>query len=888
MALLRAAHAAYEACKLDVLLRPCLVDLRSVCVRAAIACSSQFSSADPTCARVAAEAAAFLDHHARDAWFDDASLPTGSAFEADAYRSGGCSGIDRATARLAASTLAKAGTWAANAPGGVRLLAPDACAALEELFSGTAAGATNPDESGPDETSWLALVPPLVRAEMVPIRGAALERGVHRGPRAMETDRAMETKTKTKTKTSGSGTRVRPAGSAVRWAALCVSFAAGAAASARAAARGDPEAARSLAAATAEAMVSAGFGLAELARVPSGLALRLRDCLRRCRERPPPRWPPRAYALVGRDDLAAAAAEAVARPSRGSPSDSLRAPRRRRCAATGASCLAASPSLGALDPRARTAPGDGDDAGLDAETRATANDSIEPGAVGSVPENESNDDAFVSDPLGGADALGSLGGSLGASRDEIGGGESLGASHSATHHSETFSSHFDGMAHVERFVGPLLFGRDRRLREARALLASAAPASIALGASDAGAGAGEGGDPEAVVAQQARLWSLAPRTAALALGRGAFTLGTARSRRTEPLRVPPLTLAGRLPAQRGAVVALDLAAGGAAGAAFAQWPEFHNGVASGLALSARAGDGELTRAWIVFNRPKEPSAAHAGVLLALGLRGHLSVLTNTDLYRYLVQEHDATTVAALLGVAAARRGSARADAAKMCFLHLPAIHPAAFPEVELSLNAQSAALAAVGLLYQGTAHRRAVEIALAEIGRDPAGGGANAESDAHASGGREGYALAAGFALGLTALGRGADAVGLADLRVVERLRGYLGAGSGAEVPGAQGPGAGGDASRTSPTTGPPGTARTGSARDFQISRMLICSRRTSAAARTGGRWRTLTRRASTTVWNRRSVAVWKRTRWTVTGGTKATPRARAAPPPPAPPPTGR
>ena len=242
------------------------------------------------------------------------------------------------------------------------------------------------------------------------------------------------------------------------------------------------------------------------------------------------------------------------------------------------------------------------------------------------------------------------------------------------------------------------------------------------------------------------------------------------------------------------MVALDLAAGGAAGAAFAQWPEFHNGVASGLALSARAGDGELTRAWIVFNRPKEPSAAHAGVLLALGLRGHLSVLTNTDLYRYLVQEHDATTVAALLGVAAARRGSARADAAKMCFLHLPAIHPAAFPEVELSLNAQSAALAAVGLLYQGTAHRRTVEIALAEIGRDP-GGGANAESDAHASGGREGYALAAGFALGLTALGRGADAVGLADLRVVERLRGYLGAGSGAEGP-SQGPGAVGYASR--------------------------------------------------------------------------------------------
>ena len=256
---------------------------------------------------------------------------------------------------------------------------------------------------------------------------------------------------------------------------------------------------------------------------PGGLALRLRDCLRRCRERPPPRWPPRAYALVGRDDLAAAAAEAVARPARGSPSDSLRAPRRRRCAATGASCLAASPSLGALDPRARTAFGDGDDAGLDAETPgSTANDSIEHGAgVGSVPENEGNDDAFVSDPLGGADALGSLGGSLGAS--------DFAAAGSA-----------GGGARSERVTRPLITRKRSLLASTawrassgssapccsagtgacvrRALLASAAPASIALGASDAGAGAGAGGDPEAVVAQQARLWSLAPRTAALALG----------------------------------------------------------------------------------------------------------------------------------------------------------------------------------------------------------------------------------------------------------------------------------------------------------------------------------------------------------------------------------
>ena len=760
-ALLRAAHAAYEACKLDVLRRPCLVPLRGVCVRAATACASQFSAAEGSYG-VAAEAAAFLDHHARDAWFDDAFALSDEKAD-DESASGRSHGIDLATARLAASALAKAGTWAASALDGVAD-APDVCAALEDLFSGTAG-----------ETRWLALVPPLVRGEMVPIRGVALER-VEAGPEAMETDKSRTT-TKSKSKRSS-----RAAGPAVRWAALCVSFAAGAAASARAAARGDREAARGLAAATAEAMVSAGFGLAELARVPSGLALRLRDCLRRCRERPPPRWPPRAYALVGRDDLAAAAVGgAGAARSFRRLGFSVAAPlRRRRCAATGASCLAASPSLGALDPRARLVPGDGDDAAsLSGAASRSRDGGVSPDA-GDARDETYGDDLFALDGDFRDDASFSGGGSSNAFADASPSEDGVVGDVSTHGGSENV---FDGMAHLERFVGPLLFGRDRRLREARALLASATPASIALGSVDSATG--EGGDPEVVVAQQARLWSLAPRTAALAIGRGAFTLGTARARRTETLRVPPLTLAGRLPAQRGAVVALDLQAAGAAGADFARWPEFHNGVAAGLALSSNAGRGELTRAWIMFNRPKEPQNAHAGVLFALGLTGHLNVLTNTDLYRYLVQEHDATTVAALLGVAAARRGSARADAAKMCFLHLPAIHPAAFPEVELTLNAQSAALAAVGLLYQGTAHRRTCEIALAEIGRDPSGshsGGSssNGEGGAHAFGGREGYALAAGFALGLTALGRGADAVGLADLRVVQRLRSYLGAGAGA------------------------------------------------------------------------------------------------------------
>ncbi|KAK3260953.1 hypothetical protein CYMTET_30118, partial [Cymbomonas tetramitiformis] len=66
--------------------------------------------------------------------------------------------------------------------------------------------------------------------------------------------------------------------------------------------------------ATAEAltalMVECGFGLEELDRVPCGVALPLREALAMCRAAPPSGWPPAAFTLVGREDLAAAAAAA--------------------------------------------------------------------------------------------------------------------------------------------------------------------------------------------------------------------------------------------------------------------------------------------------------------------------------------------------------------------------------------------------------------------------------------------------------------------------------------------------------------------------------------------------------------------------------------------------
>ena len=156
----------------------------------------------------------------------------------------------------------------------------------------------------------------------------------------------------------------------------------------------------------------------------------------------------------------------------------------------------------------------------------------------------------------------------------------------------------------------------------------------------------------------------------------------------------------------------------------------------------------------------EPSYTHAGMLMALGLTGHLrcgtwhmcmasafvatchdsrdvnplfvvacSCLAATDLYRYLAQEHDATIIGVLLGMAASKRcppgmhawlravcvttdapravcrASQDATISKTLFLHLPTRHPSSYPELDISPLVQAAALAGVGLLFQGTCHR---------------------------------------------------------------------------------------------------------------------------------------------------------------------------------------
>jgi anaphase-promoting complex subunit 1 len=106
------------------------------------------------------------------------------------------------------------------------------------------------------------------------------------------------------------------------------------------------------------------------------------------------------------------------------------------------------------------------------------------------------------------------------------------------------------------------------------------------------------------------------------------------------------------------------------------------------------------------------------------------------------------------------------DIAKALFFHVPARYQASYTEFEIPTLLQSAALVSVGMLFEGSAHQQTMQLLLGEIGRRSAGDNVLE---------REGYAVSAGFSLGLVALGRGGDALGSMD-SLVNRLLLYLGA----------------------------------------------------------------------------------------------------------------
>jgi hypothetical protein len=49
---------------------------------------------------------------------------------------------------------------------------------------------------------------------------------------------------------------------------------------------------------------------------------------------------------------------------------------------------------------------------------------------------------------------------------------------------------------------------------------------------------------------------------------------------------------------------------------------------------------------------------------------------------------------------------------KMLYVHIPSLHPANYPDLEVSSGVQTAAVMGIGLLYQGSKNRRMAEMLL--------------------------------------------------------------------------------------------------------------------------------------------------------------------------------
>lgn len=195
------------------------------------------------------------------------------------------------------------------------------------------------------------------------------------------------------------------------------------------------------------------------------------------------------------------------------------------------------------------------------------------------------------------------------------------------------------------------------------------------------------------------------------------------------------------------------------------WAFFHAGVNAGLQISRDSPD--IDNSWLVLNKPSELGNRHAGLLLALGLNGHLKKMAKWLAFKYLTAKHAMTSVGLLIGLAASNIGTMDSLITRLLSIHVSRLLPPGAAELDLSPLTQTAGIVGVGLLYYNTQHRRMSEAMLSELEHlDPNDSAAGVDDSFR----DESYRLAAAFALGMINLGKGADLRAIHDLRAVERL----------------------------------------------------------------------------------------------------------------------
>jgi anaphase-promoting complex subunit 1 len=211
----------------------------------------------------------------------------------------------------------------------------------------------------------------------------------------------------------------------------------------------------------------------------------------------------------------------------------------------------------------------------------------------------------------------------------------------------------------------LRFHKDLRIKEVERLLSSHKPVTFQFTRNL------EISDHDMVTEQQTLLLHVAQRTLALPVGRGCFTYSSEYPQGAGIFPSPPLNISCKLRPGKG-IIEFHSGINGI-GPEFPIWPEFHNGVATALSIHSAKTLGALDPSWIASQEPLEPTNNYAGMLLGLGLCGHLSRFEPLLLYRYLGANHQLTTIGTLLGAAMSHRGTENMGLTKIISLHVPAM-----------------------------------------------------------------------------------------------------------------------------------------------------------------------------------------------------------------------
>ncbi|KAI8329146.1 hypothetical protein BC941DRAFT_212274 [Chlamydoabsidia padenii] len=222
--------------------------------------------------------------------------------------------------------------------------------------------------------------------------------------------------------------------------------------------------------------------------------------------------------------------------------------------------------------------------------------------------------------------------------------------------------------------------------------------------------------------------------------------------------------------------------------------------------------------WLFYVEPEELNVFHGGLIFGLGLNGHL--LPNSRWYRYITQTKcSLVTIGFILGTCVTFRGTKNSEITKILSVHVPALlnssttAPTAGPlgsngaiNTSYGFNVASSShwirgedtlmtsscLFGFGLIYMGSCDRYMISVMLNEI--ESCSKRANPNSSTSISGDastslgscnggsssnmESALALAAGFALGFIALGKGGNVSkevgGLSDTQLSDTLYNYI------------------------------------------------------------------------------------------------------------------